>query len=270
MIVHEGTRAVRAGAIACVGTLLLFAGCTTAPADSDSVFSLSADVLPFPAVVAGDTLRNADGVASRLSAIAYNGDGEVIPDAPIEYFSTDPDVTVADGFLVAEGATGRTVRTYARVGSMTLEISSASPLQVVAAPETLEASGELPDSVSYESPSIRSEPMSVALRGAPTDQSPEGEPVPGWIVDYVLEYRGSRLPADDLRFRLVEPGGSGAVAAPQDTTDSGGLASREVVVLDTSDIAQGETLVVIITARHLGENVTGSPMAVTLRLTAAP
>ncbi|HLV25599.1 MAG TPA: hypothetical protein VKZ41_04775 [Gemmatimonadales bacterium] len=259
-----------AGALAFAPALLLLTACSSAPTDTEAPFSLSAGVLPFPAVVTGDSLRNADGTAVQLQAIAYNGKGDPIPGAPIEYFSTDTAVTVENGFLSARGAPGRTVATFARIGNLTLEISPSAPLRVVRAPATITTSGDVPDSVSYAAPSVRSEPISVVLRSEPDEGATEGAAVPGWIVEYEVEFRGARLAPDDLNFRLVEPGGSGAVPAPQDTTDNGGIAAREVVVLNTGDIAQGETLVVIITTRHLGANVAGSPIEIPLRLTAAP
>lgn len=255
--------------VLCAAVLVL-AACSSAPTDGDAPFSLSASELPFPSVVAGDSLRSAGGTAVQLQAVAYNGNGEPIANAPIEYFSTDTAVTVENGFLSARGAPGRTVATYARIGDLTLEISPSARLQVVRAPAALATSGDVPDSVSYAAPSVRSEPMTVVLRSAAGEGATEGEPVPGWIVDYVLRFRDTLLAPDDLNFRIVEPGGSGAIPAPQDTTDSGGTAAREVVVLNTGDIAQGDTLVVIITARHLGANVAGSPIEITLRLTAAP
>jgi len=259
--------ALRAYAAAALVVLAAFGGCDSAPTDPDAVFSLGVEPLPFPAVVAGDTLRDRNGVAAPVTAVAYDGSGDPIPDAPIEFFSPDDDVTIEDGILVAGGEPGRSVRVYARIAGLTMEVTSRSQLQVVQAPVLLETSGEVPDSVSYEAPSIRSEPITVLLSSAPETEGGAGDPVANWLVNYRIEFRGALLQPEDDRFRVVQPGGSGAEAAPDDTTDASGLAAREVVVLDASDIAAGESLVVIITASHSGSPVEGSPLELPLRLT---
>lgn len=272
MIARRGSgrraRATTARVTAAAGLALAAAvACTDIPTDANAVLSLEAGELPYPAVVAGDTLRDESGAPAPLRATAYNASGAPVPDATILFFTPDEAVTVEDGIVVAGGEPGRTVRLYARAGALTIQLAMDSPLRVVPEPVQLATTGEVPDSVSYDAPVIRSEPISAILTGAPVgdDASPA---VPGWLVRYAIEFRGTVLAADDPRFRLVAPGGSGAVPAPVDTTDATGTVAREVVVLDTSEIAEGDSLVVLITTSHRGAPVGGSPLQVPLRLTA--
>lgn len=243
--------------------------CETVPTDPDAVFSLEAAPLPFPSVVAGDSLRNEGGAAVRVQATAYNGRGDPVPGAAVAYFSNDPDVTIEDGFVVAgsTGESGRPVRIFASAGRMTLELSSQSPLRVIPEPALLEIVGEPPDSVSWGAPSVRSEPIEAALSSAPVGEATAGEPAVGWLVRYTLSFRGVELPPEDPRFRVVAPGGTGEVVSPVDTTGSDGRTSREVVVLDPSAAEPGETLTVMITARVRGADLAGSPAELSLRLT---
>src|SRR5690606_3045445 len=158
--------------------------------------------LPFPSVVAGDTLRNEDGAAVPVVATAYNGRGEPVAGASVVYFSNDPDITIENGIVVAgsDGEPGRQVRVFATAGRVTVELSSQSPLRVIQEPVLLEPVGEVPDSVSWSAPSVRSEPMEVALTSAAVGEAPAGEPVAGWLVRYTLSFRGSTLEPEDARF----------------------------------------------------------------------
>lgn len=247
------------------------AACETAPTDPEAIFSLESGPLPYPALVAGDTLRDESGVAVAVRATAYNGRGDPVAGAPIVYFSDDSDITVEDGIVVAgtEGDPGRPVRLFASVGSMTLELSSQSPLRVVLEPALLELVGDPPDSVSWDAPSVRSEPIEVALASAPDGDDPTGAAVEGWLVRYTLSFRGVELDPEDPRFRVVIPGGTGEVVSPVDTTGSDGRASREIVVLDVGAVEPGESLTVIISARVRGIDVPESPIELPLRLTAS-
>lgn len=253
---------------ACAMAIIVAAGCSSAPTDADAVFSLDVEPLPYPAVVAGDTLRDANGLPAPLRATAYDAGGDPILDAPIEFFTSNANVTVENGILVANGEAGSSVRVFARVAGLTMELAGRTPLQIVRRPALLEGSGELPDSVSYEDIIIRSEPIATLLSSEPASEGGNGQPVSNWLVHYAIEYRGAVLGPDDPRFRLVQPGGTGEIPAPVDTTDAGGVTAREVVVLDASEIASGESLVVLVRAAVRGEDVVGSPLSVPLRLAA--
>jgi hypothetical protein len=84
------------------------AACTDVPSDPNTPVSIEFDtlLLPSPAIIAGDTLRDAQGRAAPLRAIVRNIDGDVIADAPVQFVLPD---TAARGSLkltlVGGGAT---------------------------------------------------------------------------------------------------------------------------------------------------------------------
>ena len=77
-------------------------GCAELSTDPQVAAAIEFEGIPYPAVITGDTLRNAAGVATPLGAVAYNGSGAVIADPVIQFIPLDTGVTIgADGFLVA-------------------------------------------------------------------------------------------------------------------------------------------------------------------------
>ncbi|HEY5491467.1 MAG TPA: hypothetical protein VIK25_09800, partial [Gemmatimonadaceae bacterium] len=52
--------------------------CTNVGTAPNAIVSLAFDTLPYPSVVAGDTLRDSLGRAAPLHALAYNADGNLI------------------------------------------------------------------------------------------------------------------------------------------------------------------------------------------------
>jgi hypothetical protein len=87
-------RRARAGArLAAVGLACAAAAALACSDDvtvgPNGVFSLFVDTIPAPSVVAGDTLRDTLGHVLRISAVAYNLNGAVLPNVPIRFYSLD-------------------------------------------------------------------------------------------------------------------------------------------------------------------------------------
>ena len=60
------------------------------------------DGIPYPALIAGDTLRDSLGTARPLRARAYDANGNPIVDAPFTFIVLDSGVVIdANGFLRA-------------------------------------------------------------------------------------------------------------------------------------------------------------------------
>ena len=77
-----------AGQRALVGAaVLLFMqiGCSQIGVDPEEPAAIEFEALASPSIVIGDSLRNAEGVATPLHAIVRNIRGEIIDDAPVSY-----------------------------------------------------------------------------------------------------------------------------------------------------------------------------------------
>ena|SRR5687767_2270374 len=96
--------------------------------------SLEFNGLPFPAIVAGDTLRDTSGVAAPLRARVFNFDNDEILDAPVRYASLDSRIVVdsVTGVVVAGPVSDTAARVIALIGALQ---SAPLPLSVVPRPD---------------------------------------------------------------------------------------------------------------------------------------
>jgi len=244
------------------------AACTDVPTGADVPFSLEFERLPFPAVVAGDLLRDSTGAAAPLGAVAFNVDDEPIADAPIQYLLVGSAARLEDGAFVrgvtagASGA-GDTVRITAVAGDVP---SLPRLLWVVPRPDSLAGPGEPPPPLTWGVPpsaSDVSEPIAVRVfaRGDGTER-----PVRSWVVRYRLVVGGDTIaPSDTNLVWLVDDAGR---ASAIDTTDASGVASRRVRVNPLDPAIDGlESLVVSVTVQGITTPIAGSPVLVTLPVT---
>ena len=124
--------------------------CTEVTTDPQAPVSLAFDSLPAPSIVPGDTLRDVDGVASPLTATAFNVDGDPIAGAPITFTLVPPDSTPAsraalsvtpEGFVLAVDTarpSGSAYRVLAQVGNLQSRSTTRTTLTVVPRPDSLE------------------------------------------------------------------------------------------------------------------------------------
>jgi hypothetical protein len=77
--------------------------CTTIATNPDVIFSISLDSLPSPSVVAGDTMRDTNGVVQPLTAQGYNIQGQLLPNAHIQYLSLSPSQLSINASNIAVG-----------------------------------------------------------------------------------------------------------------------------------------------------------------------
>lgn len=197
-------------------------GCLDLGTDPNEIGSISFDGIPYPAVVAGDTLRNEAGQVTPLSATVLSGAGDTVPDANVQFFSRDTTVTLTSAGLVIGHASSRgTARLFATTDglqSISREIDVVSPpdsVMLVSAPDTL--------LVSTVDTTNNSGEFKLRLL-----ESATGTGVKGFLVRYVLEFGGAPIaPGDTTRILLVNEVGRPSVL---DTTDAAGEASRRVHV----------------------------------------
>lgn len=240
-------------AAAAVGSL----SCTEINAAADHVAALEFDTLPFPAVVAGDSLRDSLGRAAPLRAVAFNSGGAVIADAAIQYIALDSGVSIGGiGYLVSQRQTGsiRLVASTAAIQSSIKTLLVARPPAIVIVP------GKLRDTLTYVVPDNSATNVSTAL-GVKiiTADTADGVGVTqGWLVSYQAFFGGKAVaPGDTSAVFLL---GDGTQRTSLDTTASDGSASRRVRVRPIGITSLIDSVIVIATVRYRGAAVRGSPV----------
>jgi hypothetical protein len=238
-------------------------GACTDPAGPDEPFSLQFDPPASPSIVSGDSLRDIDGMATPLHAVAYNLKGDALPDAEITFVAIDTSGAIAidpaTGHVVANGTKRGTVRIVASTGSLQ---SSPVNLEIIPAPVAAARSGTS-DTLrySFSNPNLNT---SGPLRVIVTRDSATA-PVPRYLVRFRLD----RL-ADTVVARLIDDAGrrspldaTGATAI--DTTGTDGIASRQIRLTPNASLRTPvDSIVVFADVRLRGVHVTGSPVRLTL------
>lgn len=226
------------------------AACTDIDTGPNVVASLEFESLPFPAVVAGDTLRDTSGVAAPLRAAVFNPANEEIAGAPVRYASLETAVTVdsVTGTVVAGAAADTAARVIAYIGGLQ---SAPLRLSVVRRPDSLESVG-IVDTIRY---SVTDTTVNVsgdmAVRVLHRATLP-GSAVRDWIVTFRLQ-----TPSDSVRARIVGDDQRGSTI---DTSAADGRASRRVRVLPSGLTSARDSVVVLAGARYRGADVAGSPV----------
>lgn len=237
---------------------LLTAACIDLSTDPDEIVAIEFDDLPWPSVVAGDTLRDASGAVAPLIARLFNGDGDEVTGS-VEFLTQQGFVqVVGNGFLVADDTASGTADIIASTSGIQ---SVPSQIEVVAAPDSMVADGLIvplawvvPDNPSANT----SQPLSVRVLSAPDTG------VRSWIVTFQLEADGVQIPpSDTTRIFLVGEAGRPSYA---DTTDDSGRAARRVRLRVAPGFIPPDSAVVTVSASYKGAPLKGSPVRLVLPL----
>lgn len=258
----------RAALLPALITAFALASCIDLGPSSGDVQSIQLDssMVPFPAVVAGDSMRDSAGIVRPLRAFVFNGRGDTIPDASIFFVTRDTILTVSlDGIVVAKTFRDSPANVYASTGSLQ---SLPVTIQVTRRPDTLSLSA-FNDSLTIVG-GMASTTIGTLLQNRST--TGELQPVPKWVVSYRVEYRGRTLTEADsgiARFITPEDLNSPTAtfrAAPLDTTGADGRAARALYIQLAALTRPLDSLVVSATARYRGQPVAGSPVRVVVHV----
>ena len=233
------------------------ASCTEINAASDHVAALEFDTLPAAAVVTGDTLRDSLGRAAPLKAIVFNGAGNVIAAAAVQYVALDTGVSIsATGYLTAQRRSG-TVRVVANAGSLQ---SHAGTLIVARRPDSVFATGTLVDTLIYVVPDNVATNASpeLAVKVITRDTSGGIATTQGWLVSFQAFHAGAAIAPGDTSVAYLL--GTGTQRSRIDTTGTDGIASRRLRVRPIGITTVPDSVIVLATVRYRGANVRGSPV----------
>jgi hypothetical protein len=243
-----------------VPSALLAAGllaCSDVVTDPDAVAALDFDGIAFPAVVTGDTLRDGDGVATPLSATVYDGRGDVIVGAPVQFFALDTGVSIdANGYLTATRRSGP-VRVVASIDGLQ---SQRRTVQVTPSPDTV-LRGDTVIDYTYnipDNPPSVSTALTLTLQSADTVGGLNPDVV-GWLVRWRIVHDGDTIAVTDTSKVALWPA-SATRHALLDTTKADGVSSRRLRVYANFLPVQPDSFIVVAEIRARGLPVPGSPV----------
>jgi hypothetical protein len=239
-----------------------FIGCSGI-ADPSAVAALEFNGVPFPAIVTGDSLRDSTGAAAVLTATVYDGRGDVMPGAPVEFFSLDTGVVIhPNGHVVATRRDGA-VRLVAVIGALqsqrrTVQVTR-QPDSTLKAADTVTFSYAIPDKSSNVAPAVSFRLLSSDTVGV----SPN---VAGWVVRWRVLHNGDTLAATDTSLVALWDA-SGSRHSLRDTTGTDGVSSRRLRVYANNLPVQPDSFIVVAEVKALGAHVLGSPLRFTVLIT---
>jgi hypothetical protein len=238
--------------IAAAGAAL--AGCAQETVGPETAVAVALESLPFPAVVAGDSLRDTTGAAVPVRGTAFNYRGEELPDVPLSYLILDRGATIdpETGIVRGDSVRDTPVRVVAFLDGLQTQ---AQQLFVVPAPDSLRVTaGE--DTLEYsliDTTLNFSSQLTVRLLGGGA-----AIPVRGWLVSYEISY------AADPELAVIV--GDGSRESTIDTTGADGTASRRVYLRPEELATTADSVVLLATARYRGAHVDGSPARLVVHL----
>jgi hypothetical protein len=244
---------MRASLLLLGGVLLL--ACTEIVTAPDVPVAIEIGPLPFPVVVAGDSLRDTTGAAVPVRVQTFDGRGLPIADVMVTYVVLD-----ADPVAQLDPSTGRLlalrpgdVRVVALAGGLQ---SAVLTVPVVPRPTLLAPVGDLRDTIEYIDFRDHLSELRVRLL-ADTGQGPLA-PVRRYPVDFrIVDPAG--LPVGDSTQALMV--NDQRRPSTRDTTGTDGVASRSLRLSPWIQRPPPDSVVVQVSVRHLdGTLVAGSPL----------
>lgn len=232
-------------------------GCSDFGSGPSVPVAIEFDSIPFPAIIAGDTLRDAAGLAAPLRGVAYNSDGDVIDGAPFQFVSLDTGIAIgAEGYVVATRRDG-TVRIVASTGGLQ---STVRRLQVTRRPDAVDATGETTIAVGYQVPDVAANVSpALAVRVTSADVAGGVSPnVAGWVVRWRAVHAGDTLGPTDTT--LVAMLGDGTARSMLDTTAVDGTSSRRLRIFANRLPTAVDSFIVVAEVKLHGVPVAGSPV----------
>lgn len=241
-----------------VATAMVAAACIDLSTDPDEIVAIEFTDLPWPSVVAGDTLRDSSGAVAPLVATLFDGDGDVVT-GPVEFLpqQTSVHIVAGDRLVADDTATG----TVGILASTTGIQSVVRQLEIVDAPDSVATVGTIVPLawVVPDDPQVNvSQPLGVRVLSA------SGDGVRSWVVRFQLEAGGRQIPeSDTTQIYLVAENGRPSYA---DTTDQSGTASRRLRLRVAPGLVPPDSAVVTVSAAYKGIALKGSPVRLVLPL----
>lgn len=230
----------------------------------DRVSYIAFDGIPYPALIAGDTLRDSLGAAAPLRASAFDASGRAIGGAEFTYLTLDTGVAIdANGFLRATTRRDGTVRLVASFDGLQTEDRT---VRITRRPDSLFATGAAAVALTYVIPDVAATNLSPELRVSlvSEDTVGVGPAVGGWLVRWTTVHGTDTLGAADTTLVALQT--TSGARRGIDTTAADGTASRRLRVFANRLTVPVDSFVVLADVRLHGAPVPGSPVRFIVRI----
>ena len=270
---EQGKFSVRLATVAALTVWCSASACTDVGTSPTTPVALAFDTLPSPSVVYGDTLRDINGIAAKLTGHAYNADGREIADAPIQYFVSDPAAATVseDRYLIALTDTVRKSFTL-RAQVDRIPSAVARTVDLTWRPDSVDRGAVVTrteDTLYYvagDTAKTLDASLSVRVLSRYVPDPTKTETLTRFVKSWLVKYRvlspvtGDSAKADSL---LVNESG---VRSSIDTTDGSGIAARKIRVRFREGLAVPDSVVVEARVRYKGADVRGAPVRFVVRI----
>lgn len=246
-----------------LGAAVIAAGaCAEINTDPDFAAAIAIDTLPFPSVVANDSLRDSLGVARPLHGSVFNIEGDVLSSIAVTFRTPDSGAVVdsVTGYVVGDTARSTPVRLIAVAGTLQ---SAPDTLYIVPAPDTVDAdvtADSLLYSLTDTTANFSNLPTLIVGHRVPVSAR---LPVRSYLVSYQITY-----PNDTSFAQLFTR--DGTRQSTVDTTDATGTSLRRIRVSPLKLKSVNDSVVVIATVRYRGVPVPGTPVRFVLQVKPHP
>lgn len=232
-------------------------GCVDLGTDPDVPFAVDFDSIPWPSLLAGDTMRDSLGVVKPIRVTAYNSDGDVIDGVGTTWFVLDTGATVdADGILTTTRRDG-SVRI---LGSIAGLHSPQRTVRIARRPDTLLTTQDTNVAFTYtlpDAPTNLTPALTVRLLTTDTVGG-LAQGVQGWIVRWRAVHEGDTLEPNDASLVTLQT--TGGVRSEQDTTPTDGSSVRRLRIWANRLPQPVDSFLVVAESRLHGVPVAGSPV----------
>ncbi|MGI9075971.1 MAG: hypothetical protein ACR2G6_01410 [Gemmatimonadaceae bacterium] len=244
--------------------------CSEFGTDADAAVAIEIDPIELPAIVVGDSLRDATGQVISLSARAFNSSNDVISSAPIRFYVLDT------GIVTLDSITGRI---FGRRPGQATVIASIGGLQseritirVTLRPDTLFGLDSLRRSMPF---SLLGATNSGDLRvflghdSLTTTGADTSLAVPNYLVQFRIAAPtgDSASVSDTTRVVLTNEADRPSVV---DTTDAQGIAARRLRLSAAVNVVPDSVVVEATATRPDNSPVPGSPVQFIVRIIRQP
>jgi hypothetical protein len=215
-------------AVGGVGTLVV--ACVELSGPQEDLSSITPISVAWPSVVAGDVLRDIAGVEAPLHLDVFDGDGNAITDATVNFIVLDQGVSIDDRGVVHGVTTSPTpVRIVAQVrrGNDILQTPEID-VDVVPRPDSIDPARDVALPIT-DVPLTDPAPLSLPAMEVKVISRANGNAgVKSWLVRY--EILREPVGNNGERTALFTEGGVADATVSFDTTDGNGLASRTIAI----------------------------------------
>jgi hypothetical protein len=223
--------------------------------------SISVLQLPSLFVVRGDVMRDSTGVPAKPRVVAYDGNGNAVPDVEADFFITDSGPAAhfgTDGVLVGDKL--GTVRVIGQIGNLQTPVTQ---IPVTVEPTTIAVGTPPPDTIraplrSDSAGSIGRTQISLVVTGA-GDTAVQGVLV-HLKLTRTLESASSTQPAVYIGDSNGKPHSADSVGYPQDAPKMVIVLTRNLADQALLSGTKVDTVIVEASASYKGAPLKGSPV----------